>query len=362
MEKRIRLIEKIDNMFSLKNLFHLYNAFLNRINEVIKFCKEFCYSRRNEDSKQEKELTASYNNLKVSKTYDVNRTLIYMADGKIQHGGLADRLRGIVSIYKYCKENNLEFKINFVSPFHLEEYLIPNIYNWLIDQDDIIYNTNVSKVIHIDTRKWPKYLEYKYEINSLKRKIKSNIRQFHIYTNSMFCEKDFGRLFKELFKPSPQLQIALDNVSKYLPAQYISVSTRFLNSLGDFNETCESTPLDKDGQNKLIESCINEIRNIYKENNNIDLLITSDSINFLKEVRKEPYCHIIDGPISHIDNGNHQNEADLKTFMDFFMISKATKSYLLLNRNMHNSNFSKRSAQLDDRDLYVRRLYNKWQV
>ena len=52
-----------------------------------------------------------------SKYYDDNhpqatnsrKMVVYMADGKYRHGGLADRLRGIVTLYRYCIEHNLDF-------------------------------------------------------------------------------------------------------------------------------------------------------------------------------------------------------------------------------------------------------------
>ena len=49
-----------------------------------------------------------------------------MADGLIKQGGLADRLRGIVSLYKFCKENDLVFTIYFSVPFNMQEFLRPN--------------------------------------------------------------------------------------------------------------------------------------------------------------------------------------------------------------------------------------------
>ena len=41
-----------------------------------------------------------------------NKRVICIYDGKIRNGGLADRLRGIVSVYEVCKEQNLDFKIS----------------------------------------------------------------------------------------------------------------------------------------------------------------------------------------------------------------------------------------------------------
>ena len=55
-----------------------------------------------------------------------NKTAIVMFDGKMAAGGLCDRLRGVISVYQTCKEKNISFKLNFVHPFNLQEFLVPN--------------------------------------------------------------------------------------------------------------------------------------------------------------------------------------------------------------------------------------------
>lgn len=81
-----------------------------------------------------------------------NKRVICIYDGKIRNGGLADRLRGIVSVYKVCKEVNIDLKINFVHPFKLTDFLIPNKVNWDIKSDDMNYNTSVTELCYIYTR------------------------------------------------------------------------------------------------------------------------------------------------------------------------------------------------------------------
>lgn len=39
-------------------------------------------------------------------------TVVYMANGFTWHGGLADRLKGIISLFCWCYDNNRTFKIN----------------------------------------------------------------------------------------------------------------------------------------------------------------------------------------------------------------------------------------------------------
>ena len=55
---------------------------------------------------------------------NTNKMIVFMADGRKSHGGLADRLRGIVSTYEYCLNHRVEFRIKFKSPKKIEDLLI----------------------------------------------------------------------------------------------------------------------------------------------------------------------------------------------------------------------------------------------
>ena len=74
-----------------------------------------------------------------------------MADGRKSHGGLADRLRGIVSTYEYCLNHRVDFRIHFTSPFNLEDLLLPNEYDWRIGAGEISYNPTFSTPVYIDS-------------------------------------------------------------------------------------------------------------------------------------------------------------------------------------------------------------------
>lgn len=77
------------------------------------------------------------------------KTIIYMADGKMLHGGLSDRLCGIISTYDYCIKNGIGFKIHFNSPYNLTDYLLPNRYDWTIDESQISFNLKESEPVYI---------------------------------------------------------------------------------------------------------------------------------------------------------------------------------------------------------------------
>ena len=46
-------------------------------------------------------------------------TIIICFDGVVSHGGLLDRLKGVISFYEVAKKKNVDFKIHFNHPFHL---------------------------------------------------------------------------------------------------------------------------------------------------------------------------------------------------------------------------------------------------
>lgn len=63
-------------------------------------------------------------------------------------GGLADRLKGMVSVYKACAETGRPFRISHTIPFELEQYLQPNVYDWRINSSDICYK-NDEMELHV---------------------------------------------------------------------------------------------------------------------------------------------------------------------------------------------------------------------
>lgn len=61
---------------------------------------------------QEKQMIKDYYNNTVSDTKTITNEIIFTCNGFIWHGGLADRLKGAISVYEWCKRNDKIFKIN----------------------------------------------------------------------------------------------------------------------------------------------------------------------------------------------------------------------------------------------------------
>ena len=267
---------------------------------------------------------------------------ICIYDGKIKNGGLADRLRGIVSVYEVCKEQNLEFKILFTNPFKLSDFLVPNKINWEITDSDLSYNTNTADICYIDTLTGSNY-EAKKQKEWFRREFKKNYIEFHVRTNAIFSyNSDYSTPFNELFKPSQQLQSSIEKQKEILGTGYISTSFRFMNLLGDFNETFElHSKITKEEQSELITKNIEQLQLLHNKYPSKRILVNSDSTTFLEATKSLEYVYVIPGNVTHIDGKNSNNEYETyeKTFLDFFMIANAEKIFLLRTEQMYNSGY-----------------------
>lgn len=277
---------------------------------------------------------------------------IFMADGRRGHGGMFDRLKGLISVYAVAKSYGAEFRINFCYPFDLRKYLVPNEYDWTVDGKDINYNYPKAKPV----------IAYG-EINNPSRlwgKFGSGERHFYYGYNSLddinahFGTKyDWGALYHELFKPSEYLQAHLDAIMETINCQnYIAIHTRFLNLLGDKNETGINPELPKDEKERLKEKCcakIKELNDEYlRDNPNGLVLLASDSMTFINYMKsKLPNVFIVPGTVKHIDTaGNTSDDENLKMFADYHMIAGADKVYNLVAEGMWKSAFAEYPAKI----------------
>lgn len=275
------------------------------------------------------------------------KIIIFMADGRKRHGGLADRLRGIVSTYKYCLEHQIDFRIHFISPFQLEELLIPNKYCWKIQENEISYNSSSSLPVYINSNLHSKN-DKAFQRKMAEKYFAKDYKQIHVYTNMYYADDEFGALFNELFRPAPALQAWVDENFRLIGEKYIAFSFRFIGLLGDFCEG-KKYSLSLDKREELCNKCINkviELRRIHPEVHKF--LVTADSEYFLRQIAKLDFVHVLPGKVGHMDNIVQDNlEVHMKTFLDFFMLSKSQKIYLLVTDNMYKSGFARRASKLN---------------
>lgn len=263
-------------------------------------------------------------------------------------GGLSDRFRGIVSVYKECKNQNIPFKIYFGN-LNLTDYLIPNKYNWAIDCLDFdIKDAYPCTILTHHSNINNKLQKFAQKV-MLKHHIKHDSRQIHVYTNMATGDDEYASLFHELFKPSPELQSIIDHHLTELggPRKYDAIVFRFRQLLGDFKEGGEI--LDPEDQIKYMNRCLDYVRQEHIRNPQKTLLITSDSRRFLDSVGKLPYVYIIPGNVVHI---GFTFDADkmtyMKSFVDYYVLSFAHKITLIRDNKMYHSGFALRAALLNN--------------
>ncbi len=290
--------------------------------------------------------------------YKVTRLeTIVMCQGFVAHGGLIDRLRGAVSVYMACKKHKKNFKLWFTHPFELRRYLVPARYDWTISEEKISYSTKNTEVLLVDTvmdNDW----ERCYQQTVISQRVRECTRQLHVYTNAACCyNQDFAAAFAELFKPAPELQKHIDEVLGQIGGAYVSVSARFMNLMGDFNEQNFSVPLSEDRREQLLQDCERQLQRLLHEFPDHRLLVCSDSITFLNRAQQMERVFVIPGTVSHIDNDTvHDYQYYEKTFVDFYAIAHAEKVFVLEGGGLLDSGFPYAAARIGGRQVEKLRL------
>lgn len=284
------------------------------------------------------------------------KRVVCIYDGKIKNGGLADRLRGIISVYEVCKELSLEFKLIFNSPFELQMFLEPNKIDWCISKEKLNYNTEITDICYIDTLTGSDY-EVARQKKWFTKEFKKNYKEFHVRTNALFSYNgNYSQLFNELFKPTERLAESIQKEKRELNNSYISTSFRFMNLLGDFNETTGiNIELPNEEKNELIEKNLYQLQILHERFPDKKILVNSDSTTFLQMASKFEYVHVNPGNVTHIDANNEHDEYEVyeKTFLDFFTIANADRIFLLRTGKMYKSGYPYAASKIYNRPFEI---------
>jgi len=309
------------------------------------FCKQ--------QKQQEVKITRTYYNNQIIENPD--NAIIFQCNGFTWHGGLADRLKGIIAVYEWCKRNRRIFRINFVEPFTLQNYLIPNQVDWL--PRSISYSMEQAEVKQclMEPRTCYKKEVIEHQDELLESWLNENLvktdKQLHIYTNMKRFDVQFCKSFHELFRPCPRLQKEVEYHKNKIGGKYISISLRFTTLLGDFTD-CTGHPLSAKDKEKLIAASIEVVKEIGRKVRKHKILITADSMTFLSHIQKLPNVYVIPGKVGHIDY-DHGDDINMKTFLDFFMIANAEAVFLAKTPEMYKSAFAETAAMVNDRSFNV---------
>ena len=148
--------------------------------------------------------------------------------------------------------------------------------------------------------------------------------------------------------PTPYLQQYIDKYHKEINGQYVAIHTRFLNLLGDKVETDINPELGETEKRDLIDKISAVVKGIAKQEGNKRIMICSDSMNFINHITKEiSNLYVIPGMVKHIDTAGVTNDSEnIKMFLDYHLISKASKVYNIVAKGMWPSAFSEYSAKI----------------
>ena len=264
--------------------------------------------------------------------------------------GLADRLRGVTSVYKICKEMGVPFKLHFKVP-NMIDYLEPNEYDWRIDEKDIFYDTRYTYpctllTFHANLNSMLQSFAHK---TILKHYINKPYQQIHVHTNMVASEKEYGVLFKELFKPTPLLQEQLDIHLPQLGGEktYIAMVYRFRQLLGDLKDGGEKLP--ENQREAYLQQAIKCVEREHDKRPNERILVTSDSKTFISRIKELPYVYTLPGEVVHMGvTTNASKMTYLKSFLDYYMLSYAHTVISVRDKKMYHSGFALRAAMLND--------------
>ncbi|MDE7414542.1 MAG: hypothetical protein K2N05_12255 [Muribaculaceae bacterium] len=268
--------------------------------------------------------------------------VVVMLDGAIHHGGLTDRIRGILTVYNECRRLNIPFYIYWDNPFNLKDYLIPSTFDWEISKEEISRSRKNSRAVVIDD------MTDRESLRRLRYALKNRPAQLHLYTNADSARGNYNQLFNELFRPSPLLENALKKHQESLGPDYISFTSRFLTLLGDFDDWFDVV-LSEEERVKLIGKVKGEIRRLISlQPDDSRFFITTDSIRFLSSVKDmDSRIHVVDGEIRHIDlNRDESEDVWLKTFVDQMLLMGSRKLYRMRTDRMYASGFARFAAEV----------------
>ncbi|MFT4092609.1 MAG: hypothetical protein QM640_03130 [Niabella sp.] len=273
---------------------------------------------------------------------------IFCVDGTLWSGGLTDRFKGIISTFAFCLIKNMDYRIHYVYPFDLYDYLRPNDYDWRLKKGEISFNIFTSSFVYFIGNAPADRLR---KINPAK--------QIHCFANKDILADlnqeygtafEWGDLFKKLFKPAQQLQLEIDRLKSFIGGRYTGINFRFQNLLGDFPEY-NYQPLKDTAKKLLIHQCREGLLSVMLHLPREKFLVTSDSAAFLNSLSDIEEVYVIDGCRTHADSvpKDQSHTIDFsRSFLDFYLLADAKSVYSIGTAAMYPSAFPMYAAKLNN--------------
>lgn len=279
------------------------------------------------------------------------REVVVMVDGVHCHGGLTDRFRNILSVYSYCKQKSIRFRLFYEYPHRLIDILLPAEYDWRTRYSDLSFHILDSQEISLyvtgnQESDNPEHIKKLDEALGTAKRI-----QLHEYGSAYFAAGKYAALFRELFKPSEYLARRIENTLAQMPEPYESVTLRFQRLLGDFEEG-RFEVLPEGSRQLLIQACLDKIDRLFYQGyfHTSKVLVTSDSPTFLALAQEKSFVYTIPGAMEHMDfTANSDLDVCAKSFVDLFLLMRSQKLTQLICGRMYKSGFPAFAAELGDK-------------
>jgi len=253
---------------------------------------------------------------------------VYIADSIVYPGGLVDRLKGIISLYDYVKENNIPFYVHLSEKYNFIPFLKFN--NIDIYLNELDRDINTSKIFYfmdnVSIQNYNGYFSYN-KIN-------------HVYTNIDLLKYKYANdsvrkwrlLFNELFIPTQYIQDKVDDIIK--SRKFIVFSFRFRSRMGDFVD--DDLPWDEEtklNEINLLNRAIVKFTLDYKDFN---IYVATDSSTFLQQLIASNPGQYLHNPNINADMNNYE-----LSIIEFLVISKAQKVFQFKRPTMYSGAFSR---------------------
>jgi hypothetical protein len=267
--------------------------------------------------------------------------IVFCCNGKAPHGGLIDRLKGIVSMYEVALRIDADFYIQFTDPFDLSTYLAPNKIKW--EHQRIRFNPITDRILYKVTSKTKPNNNPISWFNLLKP------RTYFVYCNTDYLPALYPELtsaeikivwrdrYMGLFQNAP----ALNNGLSCLPTEKrFACHIRFAGILGDFHDVF-SKRLSVSETLALFALLDDRLRKLAQQHSEWPLYVLSDSPIFLEHIKTQGLYGTLPGTPKHIDVNNETTgvEDHLKTFTDLLFMANSELIYAFVMPPLYYSNF-----------------------
>lgn len=273
--------------------------------------------------------------------------LIFNVTEDFYSGGMADRFKGAVTAYAYCKQRGIDFRIRYIYPFELSDYILPASYDWRLKEGEYVQCIPDARLMYARAEHGRRLI-----------RLKPSSRQIHFYGNynnldllnrTAGTDYKWGELFNDLFRPGPELEKLIAAKKSEIGSEYISAVFRFQNLLGDFKEYGFRSIEEHNRRDELISLCIAGLEVLHAKYPDVPVLVTSDSSTFIQKVSSLPYVFTVGGKRVHVGSSSGEAvDTYMGSFVDFFMLAGSRMIFSLGSSEMYPTQFPMYAAKLND--------------